>query len=501
MSKTPPTNNYLNTLKSTGLIGFSQGVSILLTVIRTKLIALFIGSAGYGVFAIYNRLMDFANSTCQLGTGMGGVREIADARAKNDLTEIEKIVFLLRFWIVFISSIAFLVFIIFSKQISLLQFKTEAYSTRIIIIAFAVIFANFYNMSTSILNGLRDIKKIAKSQILAALSGVLLALPFIYFLREKGIEWSILAVSVANAGVMIYYVRKHNIRLRFPQKAEVIKKMKSIFSVGVSYAIPGVLSSGLMYFTGIYLQNTFSLAIMGIYQACIVLSTIYIQTVIRAMGIDFLPSLMENKDNNLLFNQKISEQIELGILAAAIGVFATYIFAPYVLNLFYSKEFVAGTPILRWQIIAVFLRVMEYPLGFATTAKGKNMFYLLVQSAYVFLEFGVLVLFTKLFGVNGLGICYLVAYSLFFVVRYISMKRFSQYSFSTLLKKQLFMVLVFLTAIILISYFIPTFVGTILCSIVFVASLFWAYGVLKNEMHIVPKEILTRYLSNRRPSE
>lgn len=488
-------DGYKRMIKSSSILGFSQIIAIAFTVVRTKIIALLLGSSGYGLFSVYSRLMDFANASCQMGMGIGGVSQISQARARNQLSEVQKFVSVLRFWIIFTSSIVFFVVILFSHSISLWQFGSEAYSNKLIIIAFAIVFANFYNMHISLLTGLREIKKIALAQVLSALGGLVLALPFIYFFRKNGIEWSILVVSFANALVMFLFLRKLKMKMFFIPKAEVWLKFKAISKVGLSYAIPGVLYTLFLYLTNIYLQQKFDLKAVGIYQSCLVLSTIYVQTIISSMSTDYLPSLMEKKDDDNAFNRRISQQIELGVLAASVGVFATYILAPYVLRLFYSKEFLPGTEILRWQVLAVFLRVMEYPLGAATTAKEKNLFYLILQSIYLTFEFGVLILFTQLFGFKGLGFCYLVSYSIFLFIRYFSMKRFCNYQFSALIKKQLMVIACVLTVMLTVDYFCVSLLSLIVNSFVVCLFVLWAYKILTKEMNIYPIEIINAFLS------
>lgn len=498
MADSTSKSNYTHLLKSTGILGFSQVIAIAITMIRTKLLAYLLGAEGYGIISIYNRLIELVGATCTAGVNMGGVRELADRKSRNELDEIDKIISLIRFWIIFSSSIVIIIFIFAAKHISYLQFGTEAYSTKVIIIGFAALFTNFYNISLSFLSGLREVKKTAKSQILAAVWGLVLALPIIYFFREDGIEWSILIVAMANAGVMMYFTKKLNIHWNLPGKEETKIKVRAIFKVAMSYAVPGILASIFLYLTGIYLQKEFDLATMGIYQACIVLSTVYIQLLIKAMSTDYFPSLMTCKDDNAAFNRKIAEQIEFGVAAAAIGVFATYIFAPYILQLFYTKSFVVGTDILRWQIIAVFLRMMEFPLGFATTAKGKNLHYLIIQSVYIILEFAVLVLFTKLFGTNGLGICYFVSYFVFFIFRYFSVNHYSGFKLTTLLKKQLLVIASLLTVMITTTLMLTTLIATLLNSLVLIGLIAWTYRMLRHDMHIEPFQLLRKLIATKK---
>jgi len=82
----------------------------------------------------------------------------------------------------------------------------------------------------------------------------------------------------------------------------------------------------------------------------------------------------------------VNEQIEIGVLLALPGLVATQAFAPLVMQLFYSSEFLAGAELLQWFVLGVMLQVVAWPLGFIQRAKGASFWMYLSQSeAYVVL--------------------------------------------------------------------------------------------------------------------
>ncbi|WP_243350274.1 oligosaccharide flippase family protein [Parabacteroides sp. FAFU027] len=490
-------NSYNSILKTTGLVGLVQIIAILLGIIRTKCIAIILGTGGFGVFSLYNSLLDFMSNTCQFGIGAGGVRQLALEKSDERQNEVEKIVFILKTWIIGASSVAALLMILFSKEISLFQFKNDKYSLGIIFISFAVLFSNIYNINIIILNGVREIKAMAKVQVMAAVWGVIVALPILYFFRQKGIELSILAVFIVNSIVSALYIRKLGIKSILPTKSEYIKHFKPIIGIGISYAIPGIINTCLLYVARFYLKEIFSFEVLGIYQACIVLSTLYVQTIVSAMGVEFLPSLMSVRDNDQLINKKAAEQMELGLLLGSIGVIATFAFAPYILQLFYNHDFIQGTSILRWQIMAVLLRVLEWPLGYTTTAKGKSGVYMTLQIFYLFFDFGMLYLFTRLWGFNGLGMCHFVAYTIFFIVRYYSVKKITGFVFTPLLRKIFLTICIFVTLLVLNTIFIKDSIALFISLFILVISCLWSNKVLKEEMNINMLLMMKRFIKSK----
>ncbi|MFZ4455012.1 MAG: oligosaccharide flippase family protein [Bacteroidales bacterium] len=500
MSSRENENSYQSILETTGLIGLVQIIGVALGIIRTKAIALILGTQGFGVLSLYNGMVDFASSTSQFGIGVGSVKELSKAQSEDKQQAIREILYAIRFWIVMASSLAGLIIVVFAPQIGTYQFGAQGaeHIDGIRMLAFAVLFGNIYQIQISILNGVRQLRQMAYSQVLASVGGVFLALPVIYYGGKSGIELSILVVALFNAVTSYWFIRRVGYRSLRVDWTTLKRHLREILKVGLSFAIPSILGVSLAYGSRFFLKEQFSFAMLGIYQACVVLSTLYVQTILSAMGADFLPRLMAVHTDNAMVNRKVNEQMELGILMASIGVFATFILAPYLLQLFYSAQFVSGTTILRWQILAVFLRVLEWPMGFATTAKGKNVLFMTLQSAYLLFELGVLFLLSIWFGVDGLAVSYFISYSIFFVVRYYTMRVITGFRFSSLLLSIIKIVLFTLGIIIAAITMLPTYIGVSIALTALLVYTFWCNRVLKQNMEIDLWAKLTSVFNSRK---
>ena len=61
------------------LFGSVQGLNIGLNLVRTKLVALFLGPAGVGLSSIYNETKELIHESTNMGMDQSGVREISVA--------------------------------------------------------------------------------------------------------------------------------------------------------------------------------------------------------------------------------------------------------------------------------------------------------------------------------------------------------------------------------------------------------------------------------------
>jgi PST family polysaccharide transporter len=121
----------------------------------------------------------------------------------------------------------------------------------------------------------------------------------------------------------------------------------------------------------------------------------------------------------MLLSEEVNAQTEIAMLLAVPGLAATIIFAPLAITIFYTGKFEGAVDILRWSVYGIFGRVISWPLGFIMLAKGMgkvffctealaNVFYLLA------IWFG-----TRLWGLPGTGIAFMLLYLVYIFVVYI----------------------------------------------------------------------------------
>ena len=79
MKEQEQTDNYTHILKYTGLFGGMQGISILVGIIRTKLVAMILGPNGVGLMSLFNSTIRLLGDASQLGLPVSGIRKISYA--------------------------------------------------------------------------------------------------------------------------------------------------------------------------------------------------------------------------------------------------------------------------------------------------------------------------------------------------------------------------------------------------------------------------------------
>ena len=92
-------NSYSHILKYTGLLGGVQVLHILISVIRNKVTALFIGSAGMGWSDLFARTIELMASATNFGIGFSAIRRLSVLYETGDTTRTGRYVRLVRSWV------------------------------------------------------------------------------------------------------------------------------------------------------------------------------------------------------------------------------------------------------------------------------------------------------------------------------------------------------------------------------------------------------------------
>ncbi len=85
-------------VKALGLFSGTQMLTILCSVVRTKFVALWIGTLGVGVFGILNSLIEMICTLSRLGLDTSTVRDISKAAYSDDRDRLTYIVTIVRRW-------------------------------------------------------------------------------------------------------------------------------------------------------------------------------------------------------------------------------------------------------------------------------------------------------------------------------------------------------------------------------------------------------------------
>jgi enterobacterial common antigen flippase len=430
MADKPETTSHVEALKSTSIIGGSTVITILIRMVRTKVLAILLGPGGVGLEAIYDSVISVSRTAVDLGISSSGVRQIASAVGGGSQPVIASTVFTLRRVCLVLGIIGAVGLFLAREPISRLAFGNADHAFDIGLLSVILLFGAINGGQGALLQGMRRIGDLAKMNIFGTLAGAILSIPMVYFWGRAGIPVYMVLASAAGVFFSWLYARRVRVEKVSIPFQQVVTEATSLLKLGLAFLSAGLMTTGTTFLLRVFVAHQEGVYGAGQFQAATSLSLVYVSFVLQAMGADFYPRLTAAANDNHRCNQLVNEQAEISMLLALPGVLATLALAPWVIQIFYSSKFDKAAEILCWQVAGTFLQVNSWPMGFILLAKGRAAVFfwteLVAYSVYIALGWAGL----KLFGLPGLGMAFLGLYIFYWCLIYFVAWRTSGFTLS-----------------------------------------------------------------------
>ena len=233
-------HTYGQILKSSAIIGGSTILKVGIGIVRTKIMALLLGPAGFGLAGLYLSIITLTQSIAGMGINSSGVRQIAEATGSGDQDRVARTTMVLRRTSVVLGLLGAILLVLFSKQVSIVTFGDAKQQRAVCLISLAVLFLLISAGQGALIQGMRRIADLAKMNVIGALSGLVISIPVVYFMREKGIAISLVLVAATTIITSWWYSRK--IRIHFMQLtySQVQQEAAGLLKLGLAFMASGL---------------------------------------------------------------------------------------------------------------------------------------------------------------------------------------------------------------------------------------------------------------------
>lgn len=472
-------------IKATGVFGFVQVLRMLISIIGIKFAAVFLGSAGIGTVGLLNNMIGIIGSLTNFGLNVTGVREVSSAYSDGDQGRFLERLAVLKRWSFIVGLFGAIVTILLSKLLSKWTFGTEENYFWFVILSVNFVFLSLSSGRIAMLQGLRKIRLIAVSNVWSSVFITLVTIPIYYFFKFDGIIPVILLSSVISLLFNLYYTRDIEtikVNLSF---SETIRRGQPLLKMGFLLSINVIFGQICNYIIKLYLNgNGTNAEILGFYEVSSVILLSYIGMVFNAMGTDFYPRLVAVQNNDNKVNKIANDQIEIGLLLVTPLLSLLYLFAPFLIEILYTKEFSAVILIFKGALFAVIIKAVIWPLAFVILAKGQNKLYFKQELLGDFLNITLTIAFYHWFGLEGIGIASIVNFTLYGIYVYRILNR--KFNFS--IRKDTFRILLVSLLIGLLNCLVVFFVdypfSYLFLGILSSVSIFYSYKELDKRIDI-----------------
>ena len=201
-------SSHAEALKSTSIIGGSTAITILIRMVRTKVLAILLGPAGIGLEAIYDSVISLARIGVDMGISSSGVRQIASAVGSGSQSTIAATVFTLRRVCLLLGLMGTAALFLTREQVSKLAFGNADHAFDIGLLSVILLFVALTGGQGALLQGMRRIGDLAKMNILGTAIGAALSIPIVYIWGRQGIPAYMVLTAAVGALISWSYARR-----------------------------------------------------------------------------------------------------------------------------------------------------------------------------------------------------------------------------------------------------------------------------------------------------
>ena len=461
-------------------MGGAAGINLLLGMIRVKFAAVLIGTAGVGLLASFTAIQGLLGTLAGLGIQSSAVREVAAAVAKNDQLAIGRAVLTLRRVCWLTGIVGMLAMMFFSPLISQLTFGSHQYTLDIAALGIIILLANLSGGQMALIQGMRRIGDMARAQVVAAALATVVAIAFYSWLGLRGIVPSLTVIAFIQLMLSWYFARRVSVPPATLSWRQTFSEAGGMVKLGLVFMWNGLLGSAVTYFTVTLITQQQGLQAVGLYSAAFALSGMFVNFVLSAMGADYYPRLTGVSHDKAAVNRLVNEQTEIGLLLALPGLLLTLVLAPWIIQLFYTKEFLPAVELLQWFILGCFGRVISWPLGFVMLALGKGHWFFITETSFNLLHILLIVFGFLLMGIEGVAIAFFVMYIGYTIAVLIVARHLIDFSWSLAAKKIGCITLPLIGITFILVTHLPLWAATIIgLGLSLMTSIYCMYGLTK----------------------
>ncbi len=399
-------------LKALSVFGSLEVINMACAVIRTKLVALWIGAAGVGVISLFNSTMEMLRQVLLLNMRTGAVRDIA-AADEAGRGVVCKATTRLGLIIGIVSSI---IVAALSPLLSRVTFGTYDYTWAFAVLSLTMFASAVADSSRAVLQGLARLRHLAVASLWGGVVSTAVAVPMFYWWRMDAIVPVLMVFSFVTAAFLI--VQPTGLVPTKYKAAELTAPMKSIIRFGgyITVAIGFTLLAD--YALRVYLNASASIEAVGRFQAGYTVVNSYVGIIFTAITMEFYPRLASVASRRRRAEVIVAHEITIvqWILLPVVIVFLSA--DQLIIRVLYSESFIDAVEYMSPAIVGVMLRGSSWCMSYMMLANSDGRAYVVTEIASSLLMLGLSIALWQDYGFAGLGAAYLIQYIVYAAMTY-----------------------------------------------------------------------------------
>ena len=402
-------------LKAVAMLGTARVTNMICSVIRVKMIALWLGPVGTGLNTILLNGASMISTATQLNLSDSAVRDLS-IQSSDSNADLKALV--VRRWALLLGIIGSLAMVVFSPLLSASAYGGSIdYSLSFAALAPYVFFSAYSAGEFAILQSRDKLKKIAHANIATGLVATAISIPLIYVLRLRAIVpvINIFALSLATCAFLWRErgIAQQSVKL---DMHKLWSEGKSFLMLGAAMSVSLLISTVTSYAMAAYINNTGGEADLGIYQSGYTLVNSYVGIIFSAVAVEYYPRLAHLISRPVISRAAMTHEFLLVVrLVTPIAVIFISC-SQFIVELLYSSQYEGVIPFVTLAIIGAIFRGVSLCFVYRILAAGDSKAYMITESISAVFGLAVNIIGYNYGSYSGLGVSYVIWYAFYAVL-------------------------------------------------------------------------------------
>lgn len=387
-----------------------QFFTIVCTIVRTKLVALWLSADGVGLFGILNTTMETTSTLTDMGLRQSAVRDVAQSADKP--SRLARIAVVVRRWSRLTGALGAVVVSAMCLPLSMWFFGDTSRWYMFALLSAALLLNAITGGEQALLQGSQRLKALLRSTAWGSVAGLALSVPLYRWCGLTGVVWSVIAYAVAGCVAVLCH------RLR--SDAKPVLKRREVWGEGAGFMRLGMWMAVATFITNMaqmtflaYLGHVASLTEVGYYQGGVTLVVRYMGLIFTAMGMEFYPRLAANAFSPMRTCTFVNHEARV-LLTVLVPVMALFLLGrQWIVLVLYRPEFEAMIPFISWAVLSCVFKATSWSMAYVMLARGDGRMYLLTEATDAVAGLLLCIVGYHCFGLAGVGVAYIIWYLLY----------------------------------------------------------------------------------------
>lgn len=400
-------------LKAMGLFSGLQMANILCSAVKMKLVALWLGAGGVGLFGIYQSVIDTISTLTELGIRQSAVRDVA--RSHGSGSRLTLIVRVVRRWSLFSGLLGAVIISGASPALSLWFFDTTGAWWAFTLLGLAMMLNALTGGEQAILQGTKHLSRLAKSNLWGTVAGLAISIPLFRYCGYTSVILSILAYALT-AFICVWLSRLRLPASPSPGLGTIIREGSGFARLGLYMACAAfVTNTAHTIFIGL-INSYAGTDELGFVQAGDTIIVRYLGLIFTAIGMEFYPRLAAAGHHRRAMQTFVNHECQLLLTVLAPLLLLFIVLREPVVRILYTDQFSVIIPFITLGALSSIPKALSWCMAFTIVSRGDGRIYIITESLDAIISVPLCYFAYTLYGLTGLGVAYIIWYIIYALI-------------------------------------------------------------------------------------